>query len=99
MRSRYSAYVKHAINYLVGTTHPSSRDGSLLANITSTADTYSWLSLQVANIQGGTAEDNIGKVEFLAHYRSRDGQIGIHHERSRFKKYAGKWMYLDGELM
>ena len=99
MRSRYSAYVKHAISYLVDTTHPSSRNGSLLANITSTADAYSWLSLQVVNVQGGNTEDNVGKVEFLAHYRSRDGQIGIHHELSRFKKYAGKWMYLDGEVM
>lgn len=97
MRSRFTAYVVHAIDYLVNTTHPSSRKASLKTDIEHTADTYHWLSLQVVSASAGTVTDKVGKVVFIAHYRRNDGRLGIHKERSRFKKHNGHWLYLDGK--
>ena len=97
MRSRYSAYVTGAVDYLVQTTHPSSRTPTLLSDMKHTAQTYTWLGLSVERIQQGGPGDTVGKVAFSAHYRSKDGRVGVHHELSRFKKHKGEWYYLDGE--
>lgn len=44
-------------------------------------------------------DDETGIVEFTATYRSGDGRGGVVedalHERSRFTRRAGRWLYLN----
>ncbi len=90
MRSRYSAYVLQRADYLLQTWHPSTRPASLdLA-----AENVVWLKLEIIETKQGSAKDDEGLVEFVAH--SQGGQL---HERSRFRKESSYWYYLDGALL
>jgi SEC-C motif-containing protein len=95
MRSRYTAFVMGEIAYLVATTHPSARDAGLEAAYRSTFESTQWIGLKVLQTFQGTASDKTGKVEFAATYLQA-GQRAVHHEKSRFKRHAGRWYYLDG---
>ncbi len=97
MRSRYSAYVLGEIDYLVQTTHPATRSSNLQASYRATHESIHWVGLEVMGTFQGRANDKTGKVEFRATYL-QDGQRAIHHEKSRFKRHAGAWHYLDGEV-
>jgi len=96
MRSRYSAYCLNRIDYLVETTHPKARNQSLRRGYAATADAYRWTSLQIVSTSQGQARDKAGKVEFIAGYEHA-GESGSHHERSRFRRFEGRWMYLDDQ--
>ncbi|MDQ8208295.1 YchJ family metal-binding protein [Coraliomargarita sp. SDUM461003] len=95
MRSRYAAYVLGEIDYLLATTHPTERQPDLAAGYRSTAESIQWMGLEVVSTFQGGKNDKIGKVEFKASY-VQAGQRAIHHEKSRFKRHAGQWYYLDG---
>ncbi|WP_372846653.1 YchJ family protein [Pontiella sp.] len=86
MRSRYCAYVVEDVDYLVRTTHPSSRTPGLAASIRNWMDQVQWLRLHVL-----AAGENT--VEFIAEYIS-EGKPGRLHERSRFKQKNGEWFYV-----
>lgn len=98
MRSRYSAFVKHLADYLIQTHHPSQRQAddamALAQNFRDTA----WLGLTVLECTGGSERDTEGTVTFVARYRA-NGKEGTLHERSRFVKQDGHWLYLDGEML
>ena len=51
--------------------------------------------LEVLDRVGGGLFDAEGVVEFRAHHRE-GGRSGVQHERSRFRRDAGRWVYLDG---
>ena len=34
--------------------------------------------------------------EFLARFRTKDGQAHVHHERSLFVKDKGRWLFKEG---
>ena len=52
--------------------------------------------LEISDIVAGGPDDDMGVVEFTARLRGPDGLIEMH-ERSRFSRRAGRWMYVDGE--
>jgi len=83
MRSRYSAFVLKLSDYLSETWHPSTRPPALNVE----QDDVAWQRLQIID----SGED---WVEFAAFYEG--GQL---HERSRFVREAGRWFYLDGEIL
>lgn len=89
MRSRYSAYALHLIDYLWDTTHPSIRHLYSKAEMEKWAKDNHWFGLQVI-----AAKKDI--VEFRAFYHQGLKEF-IHHERSVFKSEAGKWYYFSGE--
>lgn len=89
MRSRYSAYVMAAVNYLYDTTHLSQRSHTSKADIEQWAKANSWKQLEVIGADSST-------VEFKAHYRGRDGKLHIHHEKSTFIYENERWYYVDG---
>lgn len=97
MRSRYCAYVRGQIDYLVDTTLASVRTTDLWVNYKSTADSIQWIGLKVMSASQGGAEDKTGKVEFKAIY-IQDGEQAIHHEWSRFRRSGGNWYYVDGVM-
>lgn len=95
MRSRYTAYVQRMIDYLVDTTHPDARTCGLRKNIQDWATTARFEKLEIVSKSMGSAQDKVGKVEFKATWS--DGHTtSILHERSRFKRYQGRWHYVDG---
>ena len=87
MRSRFSAFARGDEAYLLRSWHPSTRPSSLELD----AD-LEWRRLQIVDTADGGADDAEGIVEFRARYAG-----GALHERSRFTRRAGRWLYLDGE--
>lgn len=91
MRSRYSAYVTHAINYLIETTHPSKRLGLDKKEMEEWAKTNVWQQLEIVS-------SSAFKVQFKAYYKDKKGKNQIHHEHSTFVFENETWYYLDGEF-
>jgi SEC-C motif-containing protein len=94
MRARYSAYFFRRAEYLVDTTHPDTREPSLLKDLEESLPAYRWSFLTILNTSKGGKEDKVGKVEFIAEYYLDDELLKIQ-ERSRFKRHKGVWKYLD----
>jgi len=93
MRSRYTAFTKANIDYIIATMKSPAADGFERVSTEFWARTNTWLGLEVTN----SSEQN-GKtyVEFIARF-SREGQDDFIHEKSEFRKDDGKWFYIDGE--
>jgi SEC-C motif-containing protein len=88
MRSRYSAFVKGDVAYLQRTWHPRTRPGTLELD-----PAMRWTGLEILDTSDGSAFHSAGTVEFRASYRG-----GSLHERSRFERVDGAWVYVDGEF-
>ncbi|MDR2923557.1 MAG: YchJ family protein [Treponema sp.] len=106
MRSRYSAYVEHEIDYIMNTCVRKSKDDAAYAPIDykSTRDwseQSSWLGLKIISVEKGGIADTEGTVEFEASYM-RDGLKDIHHEKAKFKKEGSaetaQWLYDEGHV-
>jgi SEC-C motif-containing protein len=96
MRSRYSAYVVRAIDYLGDTLHPAHRGDWDRDATRRWAETADWISLEIVDTEAGRGGDEEGWVEFVATF-SENGRVQRHHERSRFLRAQGRWYYVDGE--
>ncbi|MGC4978688.1 YchJ family protein [Streptomyces sp. DT199] len=88
MRSRYCAFVKGDVAYLLRTWHPRTQPGRLELD-----PGMRWTGLEVLGTSGGSAFHTTGTVEFRASYRG-----GSLHELSRFERVDGAWVYVDGEF-
>jgi SEC-C motif-containing protein len=89
MRSRYAAYVVGDTSYLLRTWHPRTRPAELDAS-----RSPRWLDLTVLGTADGRWDDRFGEVEFRATHSG-----GVLHERSRFIRRAGRWVYVDGDQL
>jgi SEC-C motif-containing protein len=97
MRSRYTAYVRGAIDYLIATHAPEHRSGVDRAEITKWTRTTLWMGLEIVATEAGGERDATGIVEFIASGVTR-GKPFRQHERSRFRRDAdGAWLYVDGD--
>jgi len=90
MRSRYSAYVKNLIQYLLDTWHPTTRP----PHLDTTEPGFRWLTLKVTGSEQGQEGDSDGIVEFEASFKYGN-QRGEVKEKSKFLKENGRWFYLD----
>ncbi|MCA0331932.1 MAG: hypothetical protein LCI03_18830 [Actinobacteria bacterium] len=90
MRSRYTAFVVGDAGYLARTWHSSARPDALALDASRT-----WRGLHVLDAVRGSLLDADGQVEFVARWEDADGSRGRHHERSRFVREEGRWVYLD----
>lgn len=98
MRSRYTAYVRGAVDYLIKTHDPATRKGLDRRSLAQFCRDTGWLGLEiVATEKGGPNEsgDNEGIVEFIARGVTK-GAPFAQRERSRFRKVDGQWLYVDG---
>lgn len=86
MRSRYSAYVHQQIDYLIQTTHSSTRHLYRKKDILKWAKESNWLKLEII-----FASHDF--VEFRAYYQDKSGRIHQHHEKSNFIFEGGKWYF------
>ncbi|CAB1219879.1 YchJ family protein [Acinetobacter bouvetii] len=93
MRSRYSAFAKHEIDYIVQTTAIGQQQALDVAAIADWSKANQWLKLEVVQAQE-KLDKNHAQVEFKAYYH--DGkQAQVHHEISHFVKHEGGWYFLD----
>ncbi|MDZ7900321.1 MAG: YchJ family protein [Arcicella sp.] len=99
MRSRYSAYEVMDAQYLIDSTHFSTKSNFSKADIETWAKESSWQKLEIISTQNGLRDDDIGKVEFKAYYKDSKGIAHIHHEKSSFKKEEGRWFFVDGNVI
>ena len=90
MRSRYTAYVRRQIPYLLASWHPSTRPEGLELE-----ESLGWQGLTVLATVNGEADDQDGIVEFAAAF-SYQGHRQQLRERSRFVREEGRWFYVDG---
>lgn len=91
MRSRYSAYVVAAIDYLIATTQVMERALLNRREVEIWAKTNRWQKLEIISSDTFT-------VEFKAHFVNKAGRKQVHHEKSTFVFENGAWYYLDGEF-
>ena len=93
MRSRYSAYVTGDRDYLLATWDEATRPDALRLD-----PEQRWLGLKIYRVEEGGAEDDKGVVEFAARFKLQ-GRGHRLRELSRFRRHAGRWVYVDGELV
>ncbi|WP_317048371.1 YchJ family protein [Flavobacterium aciduliphilum] len=89
MRSRYSAFATGAADYLLATTHRSTRKQHDKAAILDWSQTNQWIKLEVLHTTETT-------VTFQAYYLDAHLKAQIHREKSRFIFENGQWFYVDG---
>ncbi|MEO8552525.1 MAG: YchJ family metal-binding protein [Kofleriaceae bacterium] len=98
MRSRYTAYVRGNVDYLISTHAAETRTGLEQKEILKFTRATLWLGLEIVTTVAGGVADADGIVEFVASGVTR-GQAFRQHERSRFRRdAAGAWCYVDGIL-
>lgn len=88
MRSRFSAYALGDVDHLFRSWHPSTRPDDLAE-----LPRVDWVGLEIVEVVDGGPADDTGIVEFRARHAG-----GVLHERSRFVRRAGRWVYLDGDV-
>lgn len=97
MRSRYSAYAKREIDWLMksctGGDEGVDRDATR-----KWAEESEWLGLRIISVERGGPADDTGVVEFEASF-VQAGLRDRHHERASFVKKDGLWLYEEGEIV
>ncbi|HEX7937184.1 MAG TPA: YchJ family protein [Paraburkholderia sp.] len=95
MRSRYSAYVVGATDYLRATWSPETYPADLDAD-PAAPNAPRWLGLQIKAF--AEIDPHHATVEFVARYKVA-GRAHRLHELSRFiRTDDGRWLYVDGDV-
>ncbi|MGP3948094.1 YchJ family protein [Streptomyces sp. 7N604] len=89
MRSRYSAFAVQDEAYLLRTWHPGTRPPGV-----GFEPGMRWLGLEILETTEGSAFHTTGTVTFRARYTHR-GRPGELHEKSRFVRHDGAWVYVE----
>jgi len=96
MRSRYSAYARGQVDYILATIVPEQREHHEEATIRQWSTESEWLGLEIVE-HAPDPGDEAATVEFVARYKNAEGELIAHHERSRFVKIEGDWFFQDGQ--
>ena len=106
MRSRYTAYSKGNLDYLIHTQHPKTRKKTDPTTLQQTFETTHWVSLTIVKTQQGHPHHKRGIVEFIATHQEKSTRspnasatLNQLHERSRFIRENDHWFYVDGDLL
>lgn len=99
MRSRYTAHVMVNTDYIINTTHSSTRKNHSAKEIEKWAKNSQWQKLEIISKTWGGVQQDKGEVEFKAHYLDAKNVKYTHHELSYFAKEAdNKWYYITGKI-
>lgn len=105
MRSRFSGFCTGAVEYLLETHHPSARAANERLQLGQSISSTEWLHLSILETSKGGDGDAQGIVEFVAAFRAKQpalsgrGEAQQMHERSKFVREGGRWLYVDGEAL
>ena len=92
MRSRYTAYVKHAFEYLGTSLSTEQRKDFAPDDAKQWAEKSEWLGLTIDHTDKGGPEDTAGLVQFTARFNV-DGKEQEYHETANFSRENGRWVY------
>lgn len=95
MRSRYTAYVRGRVDYIVATHHPATRDDVDEGATARWASETTWQGLEIVHTERGGPDDDEGIVQFVARGVT-SGRAFTHPERSTFRRVDGRWFFADG---
>lgn len=98
MRSRYAAYVRGAIDYVIATTDAATRAQVDREAVTRWSLDTEWLGLEILATERGAEGDTDGVVEFIARGVTK-GTPFAQRERSQFRRTDGNWFYVDGKII
>ena len=84
MRSRYTAYAVHAIDYIINTCISDGKTDIDRRETQSWSEQSTWLGLKIVDVEKGGADDAEGTVEFEAAYE-RNGLKDLHRESTGFE--------------
>ncbi|WP_454119167.1 YchJ family protein [Microbacterium lacticum] len=94
MRSRYTAFALGDAVHLRATWHPTTAPAHLDLD-----PARRWDGLEVLRTSGGGPGDRVGTVEFRARWYQASTRVrGELRENSRFRRVAGRWYYIDGDV-
>ncbi|MHC4871603.1 MAG: YchJ family protein [Planctomycetota bacterium] len=100
MRSRYSAYANAEIDYIGKTNDPKTSEQFDSATARKWSENSEWVGLDVLSTEDGAEDDDIGTVEFVAHYKDKESGNEInHHEIGTFRKEKKQWYFVDGRVV
>ena len=91
MRSRYTAFCRANLEYLVDTLHFSNRTSTTKLDLQKIFDSVQWKSLRVIS-------SSVKSVEFVAFYLDEHKLVQQLHEVSEFTLEDGSWYYLQGDI-
>jgi len=94
MRARYSAFVIHAIDFIVASTHSRTRKEIDVDYIREWSETSTWHGLQI--LETRIVNDNKAYVSFEARFTQR-GEEQKHREKSLFEREHGQWRFVTGD--
>ncbi len=98
MRARYSAYVKHEIDFIINTCETGEKIAEIDRKATEDwSNNSTWHGLKILRTEKGGADDTEGIVEFECIYTQK-GIRDTHHEIAGFRKVNGEWLYSEGLL-
>ena len=98
MRSRYSAFVNHNVDYLFDSLLPDKRQSDERKRIENSFKDTKWVGLKILNKTHGGQSDATGTVEFVAfYYQTGSTLVRQLHENSSFIKSDEKWFYVNGK--
>ncbi len=98
MRSRYTAFARGDIDYIMGTHAPAEGVEIDRAETEKWSRESEWLGLTIVATEAGGPDDDEGIVEFIARFRTGGRELA-HRERSRFRRSEGRWFYVDGDTV
>ncbi|WP_381792185.1 YchJ family protein [Streptomyces niveus] len=93
MRARYSAFAVGNEPYLLTSWHPATRPSRVDLD-----PAMRWAGLEILDTTEGSAFHTTGTVTFRARY-TRRGEEAALHERSRFERHDGAWVYVEGTFV
>lgn len=100
MRSRYSAYATHNMDYIKKTHKHDPKDKFDQEASLKWAKESEWKGIVIHKTLNGTEKDQKGIVEFTALYADKKtGKSLEHKEKSLFEKINGEWIFLEGQVI
>ena len=94
MRSRYTAYQKNRVDYIVKTMKGKALSRFDAQKTKQRNATIKWFRLDILMSEEKGLE---GCVEFIAHYQVGGKHLALH-EVSQFQKEGKQWFYVDGTV-
>lgn len=95
MRSRYTAFAKGNVDYILSSHDPETAEEVVREEVEVWSRESDWMGLEILRTEAGGPDDQEGTVDFVARYKLK-GLTTQHRERAEFRKREGKWVFVDG---
>lgn len=103
LRSRYTAFTRGDVDYIVSSHHPRTREHVKRDEIEEWSRTSEWLGLEILKSEAGGPNDEKGALAIHVRYRSTEaveegavpGEVTDHLELSLFERDEAQWKFVD----